>query len=52
MYPIVKKVLSSPYFAKPPPKSTDGPAMVRLFTDAQAEIGRRYPLEYLLRTPA
>lgn len=50
VYPIVKSVLSSPYFAKPPPKSTDGPAMVRLFADAQSEIGRRCPLEYLLRT--
>ena len=50
VYPIVKLVLSSPYFAGPPPKSTDGPAMIRLFTDAQAELGRRYPLEYLLRT--
>ena len=50
IYPIVTVVLSSPYFAQPPPKSTDGPAMIKLFADAQAEMGRRYPLEYLLRS--
>lgn len=47
---IAKLVLSSPYFAKPPPKSTDGPAMIRLFTDAQAQVGHRYRLEDLLHT--
>jgi len=45
---IVKHVLSSAYFAKPPPKSTDGPAMIKLFADAQK--GRRYRLEDLART--
>jgi len=45
---IVKHVLSSAYFAKPPPKSTDGPAMIKLFIDAQR--GRRYRLEDLART--
>ncbi|MGA2439763.1 MAG: anhydro-N-acetylmuramic acid kinase [Tepidisphaeraceae bacterium] len=45
---IVKLVLSSAYFAKPPPKSTDGPAMIKLFIDAQR--GRRYRLEDLART--
>ncbi|MDP9174890.1 MAG: anhydro-N-acetylmuramic acid kinase [Planctomycetota bacterium] len=50
VYPILQMVLSAPYFAKAPPKSTDGPAMVKLFTDVQAQLGRRYPLEYLLRT--
>jgi anhydro-N-acetylmuramic acid kinase len=50
VYPIVTLVLSSPYFAQSPPKSTDGPAMIKLFADAQAAMGRRYPLEYLLRS--
>jgi len=45
---IVKHVLSSAYFAKRPPKSTDGPAMVKLFVEAQR--GRRYRLEDLART--
>jgi anhydro-N-acetylmuramic acid kinase len=45
---IVKRVLSSAYFAKPPPKSTDGPAMIELFVEAQK--GRRYRLEDLART--
>lgn len=50
VYPIVTQVLSSPYFSQAPPKSTDGPAMIKLFVDAQAATGRRYPLEYLLRS--
>jgi anhydro-N-acetylmuramic acid kinase len=47
---IVKIVLSAAYFAKPPPKSTDGPAMIRLFTDAQAGFSRRLSLQDALRT--
>jgi anhydro-N-acetylmuramic acid kinase len=50
VYPLVKHVLSADYFSKAPPKSTDGPAMIRLFSDAQRELGRRYPIEYLLRS--
>jgi len=50
VHPIVTLVLSSPYFAQSPPKSTDGPAMIKLFADAQAAMGRRYPLEYLVRS--
>jgi anhydro-N-acetylmuramic acid kinase len=50
VHPIVTLVLSSPYFSQSPPKSTDGPAMIKLFADAQAAMGRRYPLEYLLRS--
>jgi anhydro-N-acetylmuramic acid kinase len=50
VYPIVQRVLASPYFAQMPPKSTDGPAMIKLFSDALAEMGRRYPLEYLVRS--
>ncbi|MGD1277021.1 MAG: anhydro-N-acetylmuramic acid kinase [Tepidisphaeraceae bacterium] len=44
---IVKRVLAAPYFAKPPPKSTDGPAMIHLFTEAQKT---RRPLNDLLCT--
>ena len=50
VHPIVTLVLSSPYFSQSPPKSTDGPAMIKLFADAQAAMGRRYPMEYLLRS--
>ena len=50
VYPLVQHVLSDPYFAKPPPKSTDVPAMVNLFHAARAAVGRNYPFEYLLRT--
>jgi len=50
IYPIVTQVLAADYFGKAPPKSTDGPAMIQLFNDAQLATERRYPLEYLLRT--
>jgi anhydro-N-acetylmuramic acid kinase len=46
---ISAAVLSSNYFGKQPPKSTDGPAMIRLFEDAQRGIGRHL-LEDLLHT--
>lgn len=32
---IAKRVLAAPYFSTPPPKSTDGPAMIQLFADAR-----------------
>lgn len=50
VYPLIQHLMGDPYFAKPPPKSTDGPAMVNLFHAARAAIGRNYPFEYLLRT--
>jgi anhydro-N-acetylmuramic acid kinase len=50
VYPLVQSVLAASYFAKAPPKSTDGPAMIKLFTDALEQIGRKYPLENLLRS--
>jgi anhydro-N-acetylmuramic acid kinase len=50
IYPLVNLVLAGSYFAQPPPKSTDGPAMVKLFTDCHNELGRRYAPESLLRT--
>jgi len=46
--PILRRMLADPYFLKPPPKSTDGPAMLRIFTDAHGD--EEYPLEDLLRT--
>jgi len=50
VYPIAQRVLAAEYFFKSPPKSTDGPAMIKLFALAQSEIGRKYPVENLLRT--
>jgi anhydro-N-acetylmuramic acid kinase len=49
-FPIVKKVLSSAYFGKLPPKSTDGPAMIKLFEEARNEAGQKFSLEDLLCT--
>ena len=46
--PIVNRVLGKPYFSQSPPKSTDGPAMIRLFQNAQAEFGREIRPEDLL----
>jgi len=34
---VVKRALTDPYFLKPPPKSTDGPAMIELFHRAAAD---------------
>ena len=48
--PVVKRVLSSPYFAQSPPKSTDGPAMIQVFNDSVAEAQRKFRLEDLLCT--
>jgi anhydro-N-acetylmuramic acid kinase len=50
VYPLVNMFLGKPYFSQPPPKSTDGPAMIKLFADCQSELGRRFPPDYLLRT--
>jgi anhydro-N-acetylmuramic acid kinase len=50
VYPLLNLMLARPYFGQPPPKSTDGPVMVKLFTDCLSELGRRYPPENLLRT--
>jgi anhydro-N-acetylmuramic acid kinase len=50
VYPLVNSILANPYFSQPPPKSTDGPAMIKIFIDSLADLGRRYPPEYLLRT--
>jgi anhydro-N-acetylmuramic acid kinase len=46
--PVVQRMLRHPYFAKAPPKSTDGPAMVKIFNDAVG--GHEYPLQDLACT--
>jgi anhydro-N-acetylmuramic acid kinase len=47
---IVKRVLGAAYFGQLPPKSTDGPAMIKLFEDALAEVRGKISLEDLLAT--
>ncbi len=37
---LVERVLAADYFQSPPPKSTDGPAMIQLFREAAADKGR------------
>jgi anhydro-N-acetylmuramic acid kinase len=48
--PLLNIVMGHPYFAQSPPKSTDGPAMIRIFMDALADLDQRYPLASLLKT--
>jgi anhydro-N-acetylmuramic acid kinase len=43
-------MLENEYFSRPPPKSTDGPAMIDLFRAAQRDVGRNFPFENLLKT--
>ena len=43
-------MLDDPYFSKPAPKSTDGPAMIEIFRNAYLQIGRKFSLEDLLKT--
>jgi anhydro-N-acetylmuramic acid kinase len=50
VYPLLQPLLADPYFAKPPPKSTDGPYMVDLFLRTLREGRRNYPFENLVRT--
>jgi anhydro-N-acetylmuramic acid kinase len=50
VFPLLQLALSDLYFAKPPPKSTDAPAMIDLFRGAYASIGRNYPFENLMKT--
>ena len=35
---VLHRMLAAPYFAQPPPKSTDGPAMIELFDRAAAVV--------------
>ena len=50
VHALVEHMLADSFFAQPPPKSTDVPAMVGLFHAARAASGRDEPLEHLLRT--
>jgi len=50
IYPLMHLMLADPYFAAPPPKSTDGPAMIDIFAKAYQTIGRNFPFENLMRT--
>lgn len=50
VFPLIQPMLADPYFSAPPPKSTDGPAMIDVFAKAYAAIGRKFPFENLLKT--
>jgi anhydro-N-acetylmuramic acid kinase len=47
---IVLQILSDPFFKQPPPRSTDGPAMIDLFFSAVRDIGPRGKLPSHLAT--
>jgi anhydro-N-acetylmuramic acid kinase len=48
--PLVLKILSDPFFKSSPPKSTDGPAMIDLFTRCIEDFGSRGKLPDNLAT--
>jgi len=48
--PIVLKMLLDPFFKKTPPRSTDGPAMIDLFTRSIEDFGSRGKLPNNLAT--
>ena len=48
--PTVLRMLAGEFFKQPPPRSTDGPAMVDLFTAAVADFGSRGKLPNNLAT--
>jgi anhydro-N-acetylmuramic acid kinase len=48
--PVVLKMLSEGFFKKPPPRSTDGPAMIDIFTHAIEDFGSRGKLPNNLAT--
>lgn len=48
--PIVLKMLSETFFKRPPPKSTDGPAMIDGFTRSISDFGSRGKLPNNLAT--
>jgi anhydro-N-acetylmuramic acid kinase len=50
VFPVLQRILESGYFSRPPPKSTDGPAMIELFRAAHQDVGRNFPFENLLKT--
>jgi len=47
---VVEAMAGDPYFQKPPPKSTDGPDMIRAFEAAVAASGLKPGVEDLLAT--
>jgi anhydro-N-acetylmuramic acid kinase len=47
---ILEIVLRHPYFQLTGPKSTDGPAMIQVFTDAMRAMGQQLRLEDMLAT--
>jgi anhydro-N-acetylmuramic acid kinase len=47
---IARNVLSAPYFQLPPPKSTDGPAMIDLYHAQVLDLGGRSQLPHHLAT--
>jgi anhydro-N-acetylmuramic acid kinase len=50
VYALMPLMLADPYFSRPPPKSTDGPAMIDVFRRAYVAVGRKFPFENLLKT--
>jgi anhydro-N-acetylmuramic acid kinase len=50
VYPLLQPMLAHEYFSRPPPKSTDGPAMIDLFRGTLRDVGRNFPFEDLLKT--
>ncbi len=48
--PVVLKMLLDPFFKQPPPRSTDGPAMIDLFTRSIEDFGSRGKLPKNLAT--
>ena len=48
--PVVLKMLSEGFFKQPPPRSTDGPAMIDLFTRSIEDFGSRGKLPNNLAT--
>ncbi|HMJ82335.1 MAG TPA: anhydro-N-acetylmuramic acid kinase [Vicinamibacterales bacterium] len=50
VFPLLQRMLADEYFSRPPPKSTDGPAMTGVFLRALRDEGRNFPFENLLRT--
>jgi anhydro-N-acetylmuramic acid kinase len=47
---LATRVLAADYFRAPPPKSTDGPAMIDLFFESVGDLGGRSQLPRLLAT--
>lgn len=50
VFPLLQRMLENEYFSRPPPKSTDGPAMIELFQNAQRTLAKHFPFENLVKT--